>query len=350
VSLLLLQLLILFILLWGLLLFPQWGSQDIVIFVDDFSRYTWIYLMKNRSKVLTIYIDFAKMIQTQYSKAIKVFYSDNVREYRQTDFFTILKHYGTIFHTSCAGTSQQNGGAERKLRHILDTVRALTNATSTPVSFWGEAALTAVYTINRCLSLIIQNTTQYKRLFGTAPNYSLLKVFGYVCFVLLQPHEHTKLQPRSQLYCFLGYGLEENGYRCYDPVAKRLQVSRHVVFWEYKMFYSLPLFSTGNSDSQADPLPDLFPDIPSPSTESVNPISDESPLADPTSDESLTADPTFDESPLSAPTANHVNTTAPEPRRSHRVNTLPSHLVAFIAFLPLTPFVKPPLTLYGSKL
>uniref|UniRef100_A0A2N9G644 Integrase catalytic domain-containing protein n=1 Tax=Fagus sylvatica TaxID=28930 RepID=A0A2N9G644_FAGSY len=269
---------------------------------------------------------------TQYSKAIKVFRSDNAREYRQTDFSTILKHYGTIFHTSCAGTSQQNGRAERKLRHILDTVRALTNAASTPASFWGEAALTAVYTINRCPSPVIQNTTPYERLFGTSPNYSLLKVFGCVCFVLLQPHERTKLQPRSQLCCFLGYGLEEKGYRCYDPVAKRLRVSRHVVFWEHKMFYSLPLFSAGNSDSQADPLPNLFPEIPSPSAESVNPISDESPPADPSSDESPTADPTFDESPLSAPAANPVNTTAPEPRRSHRVSTLPSHLRDFHCF------------------
>ena len=141
--------------------------------------------MKNCSEVLTIYRDFAKMIQTQYSKAIKVFRSDNAREYRQTDFSTILKHYGTIFHTSCAGTSQQNGRAKCKLCHILDTVRALTNAASTLASFWGEAALTTVYTINRCPSPIIQNTTPYEWLFGTAPNYSLLKVFGCVCFVLL---------------------------------------------------------------------------------------------------------------------------------------------------------------------
>uniref|UniRef100_A0A2N9FF82 Leucine-rich repeat-containing N-terminal plant-type domain-containing protein n=1 Tax=Fagus sylvatica TaxID=28930 RepID=A0A2N9FF82_FAGSY len=212
------------------------------------------------------------------------------------------------------------------------SARALTNAASTPVSFWGEAALTAVYTINRCPSPVIQNTTPYERLFGTAPNYSLLKVFGCVCFVLLQPHERTKLQPRSQLCCFLGYGLEEKGYRCYDPVAKRLRVSRHVVFWEHKMFYSLPSFSAGNDDSQADPLPNLFPEIPSPSAESVNPISDESPSADPSSDVSPTTDPTFNESPLSAPAANPVNTTAPEPRRSHRVSTLPSHLRDFHCF------------------
>jgi hypothetical protein len=131
------------------------GSRYFVIFVDDFSHYTWIYLMKNRSEVLTIYRDFTKMIQTQYSKAIKVFRSNNVREYKQTDFFTILKYYGTIFHTSCADISQQNGRAERKLRHILNTIRALTNAASTPVSFCGEATLIAVYTINRCPSPVV---------------------------------------------------------------------------------------------------------------------------------------------------------------------------------------------------
>ena len=148
---------------WGPSLVPTvGGSGYIVIFIDDFSRYTWIYLMKNCSEVLTIYCDFAKMIQTQYSKAIKIFQSNNAWEYRQTDFFTILKHYRTIFHTSCVGTSQQNGWAERKLHHILDTVRALTNAASTPTSFWGKTALTVVYTINRCPSLIVQNKTPYE--------------------------------------------------------------------------------------------------------------------------------------------------------------------------------------------
>uniref|UniRef100_A0A2N9HLL6 Uncharacterized protein n=1 Tax=Fagus sylvatica TaxID=28930 RepID=A0A2N9HLL6_FAGSY len=214
----------------------------------------------------------------------------------------------------------------------LNTVRALTNAASTLVSFWGEAALTTVYTINRCPSPVVHNTTPYERLFGTAPNYSLLKVFGCVCFVLLQPNERTKLQLRSLLCCFLGYGLEEKGYRCYDPIAKRLQVSRHVIFWEHKMFYSLPSFSAGNSDSHVDPLPGLFPEIPSTFVESVNPISDESLLADPTSDEPLTTDPTFDKSHLSALAANSVNTTAPEPRRSHRLSTLSSHLRDFHCF------------------
>uniref|UniRef100_A0A2N9HVY0 Reverse transcriptase Ty1/copia-type domain-containing protein n=1 Tax=Fagus sylvatica TaxID=28930 RepID=A0A2N9HVY0_FAGSY len=87
------------------------------------------------------------------------------------------------------------------------------------------------------------------------------------------------------------------------------------------MFHSLPSFSKGNSNSQDDLLPDLFPKSPSTSIESVNPIYDESPLADPSSDKSPTADPTFDESPLSTPTANLVNITASKPRHSHQTST-----------------------------
>ena len=36
------------------------GSRYFVIFVDDFSRYTWIYLFKNRSELYQIYRDFTK--------------------------------------------------------------------------------------------------------------------------------------------------------------------------------------------------------------------------------------------------------------------------------------------------
>ena len=42
----------------------QGGSRYFVIFVDDFSRYTWIYLFKNRSELYQIYRDFTKMIET----------------------------------------------------------------------------------------------------------------------------------------------------------------------------------------------------------------------------------------------------------------------------------------------
>jgi len=40
------------------------GSRYFVLFIDDYSRFTWIYMMKNRHELPQIYINFAKMIQT----------------------------------------------------------------------------------------------------------------------------------------------------------------------------------------------------------------------------------------------------------------------------------------------
>jgi transposase InsO family protein len=153
------------------------GSRYFVIFVDDFSRYTLVFLMKSCYKLFDIYRNFAKMVETQFSKCIKAFRSDNALEYTQHAFQNILKHYGIASHLSCPGTSQQNRRAERKLRHILDIVRALLVSSLVPTHFWDEATLTAVYTINRLPTPILANCTPHEQLFGSSPTYHQLLIF-----------------------------------------------------------------------------------------------------------------------------------------------------------------------------
>ena len=57
------------------------GSRYFVVFVDDYSRYSWIFSMKYRSELLQVYSNFAKMVETHFSKRIKIFQSDNALEY-----------------------------------------------------------------------------------------------------------------------------------------------------------------------------------------------------------------------------------------------------------------------------
>ena len=206
------------------------GSRYFVVFIDDYSRYNWIFPIKSRSEILPIYSNFAKMVETQFSKRIKTFRSNHALKYTQYAFQALLHFYGTIHHLTCPSTSQQNGRAKRKLRHILDTVRALLLSAKVSGSFWGEVALNVVHVINRIPSAVIHNQTSYKRLFGSPPDYHHLRSFGSTCFVLFQPHEHNKLKSRSRLCCFLGYGETQKGYRCYDSVSHHLRVSRNVVF------------------------------------------------------------------------------------------------------------------------
>ena len=49
------------------------GSRYFVVFVDDYSRYNWIFHMKHHSELLQVYSNFAKMVETQFSKRIKFF-------------------------------------------------------------------------------------------------------------------------------------------------------------------------------------------------------------------------------------------------------------------------------------
>ncbi|CAJ2654890.1 unnamed protein product [Trifolium pratense] len=249
--------------IWGPAPTPTMGgSRYFVIFIDDYSRFTWIYMMKNRHELSQIYTNFAKMIQTQFSKVIKVFRRDNAMEYRDSKLLSFLHEQGTLSEFSCPYTSQQNGRAERKHRHILDSVRAMLISASCPERAWGEAALTAVHIINRLPSSVIGNVSPFERLYLTTPDYKTLKVFGCACFVLLQPHEYTKLEPRARLCCFLGYGTEHKGYRCWDPISQRIRTSRHVVFWEHIMFSSLSKFKSIPSASTplfTNPDVDYFP-------------------------------------------------------------------------------------------
>ena len=162
-------------------------------------------------------------------------------------------------------------------------------------------------------------------------------VFGCVCFVFLHDHERNKLQSCSCLCFFLGYGIGKKGYRCYDPISKRLRVSRHVVFWEHKMFYKLPHIPVSLIPF-IDPLPDLFPEeTPTSLSESPPSITD---VPSHAFDEllALIIDVPIDLAPTVDPTGPSESDAL---RRSHRVTTLPSHLRDFHCFSSLTSLKEP---------
>ena len=114
------------------------------------------------------------MIETQFNRTVKVFRLDNAQEYNDKSFLSFLDSNGTLLQRFCPYTSQQSGRAERKHRHILNVIRTLLISASLPKRFWGEAALTAVYTINCIPSPTTHNKSPFELLYGQTPNYSSL--------------------------------------------------------------------------------------------------------------------------------------------------------------------------------
>ena len=59
---------------------PQLGF-DIVTFVDDYSRTTWLYIMKNRSELLSHFYAFYVEIHFQFHVYVQSLRSDYAKEY-----------------------------------------------------------------------------------------------------------------------------------------------------------------------------------------------------------------------------------------------------------------------------
>ncbi|XP_068344208.1 uncharacterized protein [Pyrus communis] len=136
----------------------SFGLRWFFRFVDDCTRMTWLYVLKNKSNVSAIFRSFAKMIQTQYSSDIKVLRFDNGGEYINFELSEFLCDQGILHETTCPYTPQQNEVEERKNRHILETACALLLEASVPSCFWPEAVTYVVYVINHMPSRVVENT------------------------------------------------------------------------------------------------------------------------------------------------------------------------------------------------
>jgi hypothetical protein len=180
------------------------------------------------------------MIHTHFDTYVHVFHVDSAGEYLSDTLRQVLAEQGTLVQFSCPSAHDQNGIAECKHRHLLETAPTLMIASSVPPHFWVDIVSTATYLINIQPSSTLQDDIPFERLCGKTSNYSSLRLFSCVCYVLLASRERTKLTAQSIECVLLGYSVEYKGYRCWDPVARRMRMPQDVVFDESRRFYPRP--------------------------------------------------------------------------------------------------------------
>ena len=111
------------------------GYEYFVTFIDDYSRYGYVYLMHKKSETFGKFKEFMAEDEEQLSKSLKTLRSYREGEYLDTEFKDHLVEHEILSQLTTPGTPQQNGVAERRNRTLLDMVRSMRRYSSLPIPF-----------------------------------------------------------------------------------------------------------------------------------------------------------------------------------------------------------------------
>jgi hypothetical protein len=190
------------------------------------------YLVILESDTFTTLSHFFVYVSTQFGRTVKAIQCDNGREFDNSSTRFFLLSNGTQLRMSCPYTSPQNGTTKHIIHSVNNVISTLLIKASLPGSYWAEGLHTATYLLNRLPTMVIQAACPHVALFGSAPSYEHLCVFGCMCYPNTTTTTSHKLSSRSTRCVFLGYSTDHKGYRCLDLSTNNLIISRHVIFYE----------------------------------------------------------------------------------------------------------------------
>ena len=208
------------------------GSKYGLVIVDDFSRFTWVFFLQDKSETQGTLKRFLRRAQNEFELKVKKIRSDNGSEFKNLQVEEFLEEEGIKHEFSAPYTPQQNGVVERKNRTLIDMARTMLGEFKTPECFWSEAVNTACHAINRVYLHRLLKKTSYELLTGNKPNVSYFRVFGSKCYILVKKGRNSKFAPKAVEGFLLGYDSNTKAYRVFNKSSGLVEVSSDVVFDE----------------------------------------------------------------------------------------------------------------------
>lgn len=219
---------------------PSWsGKRYFFTLIDDHTRKVFVYFLKQKSEVRSIFEVFKSRVENETGHTIKAIRSDNGTEFVNHSLKTLLNASGIQHQLTVAYSPQQNGIAERMNRTILDKVRAMLFNHSCDQRMWAEAVNTAVYLINRSPTKVLREVTPEEKWTGNKIDLSHLKVFGCTAYAHVPDQKRRKLDPKSIKLALVGYSEDSKGYRLFDTTTHEVSVHRDVIFLETQSGFTI---------------------------------------------------------------------------------------------------------------
>ena len=153
------------------------GKKFYVTFIDDYSRFTRVYLFRNKDKAFNMFLSYKAEEDYQLDRKIKRIRSNRGGEYIPLNDY--CENEGIIHEVTPPYSPEPNGVVERKNMTLKEMMNSLLVSASAPDNLWGEAKLSTCHLQNR-ISYKKTGKTPYELWKGHAPNLKYLKV-GVFC-------------------------------------------------------------------------------------------------------------------------------------------------------------------------
>ena len=193
-------------------------SNYYVTFIDNCTRYAWIYPIRAKSDTVKVFADFIQERWVHNQAVIKRFRTDNGGEYVNAEMLKVLTRFGIKDDRTPAYSHESNGIAKRYNCTIITATSSM--LTGLPLASWAEAVGTAVYLRNRLPNRSIGKSTPYESLYNKKPSINHLRPYGTKVFVHLPEEKRqagTKLMPRAIKGYLIGYTSSDKIYMIYIP-------------------------------------------------------------------------------------------------------------------------------------
>jgi hypothetical protein len=149
-----------------------------VSFINDLSRNTWIYFLRNKSEVFDMFKEFNSPVENQTEKIIKMLRTDNGEEFCRNEFQEFCKRCGIERQKNVPYTTQWNGVVESMNMMLMEKERCMFSGVRLGKVFWEKAVGTACYLASRSPSSTLDDKSPKEVWIGKKPSLTHLKVFG----------------------------------------------------------------------------------------------------------------------------------------------------------------------------
>ena len=208
------------------------GAEYFVTFIDDKTRYVWVYVIKRKSDVFNRFCEWKIEAEKSLGQSVKILRTDNGGEFTSDEYEKYLKKEGVKHELTMPKCPEQNRVADIFNRTLVEMVRSMLADSELPKSFWAEALATAAYLRNQSLTKSVEGKTPYEAMYGEKPKVGHLRVFGCTVYAHIPKDERRKLDAKARKCIFLGYSNNRKGYRLYDQSIRRVIHSQDVRFNE----------------------------------------------------------------------------------------------------------------------